>query len=256
VLQEHFAESVGDKSISQQVCLQLHGCHFVAIELVPVVEVELQMRLQLDTLLHQVLLLLEVLDSVNHYDKVLVQIRCACILELNVWVDLPGFEEPAALVHHLLKEHADCKREHNHWDSTEVTKHIVVFSPQQGLNSKDDLAHAGRVNRAHKVELAAEAEFVERLLSLLDHVIHKGLISLPASLALRESESQVVQVVVDRQVVVPLCEVELDDIDDALKGHNNKLEQEVVYEVSHLDAVVFRHYRFLVEHPQEQHEER
>jgi len=255
VLEEHFAESVGDESVSQKVCLQLHSGNLVAVELVPVIEVELQMRLQLNVLLHQVFLFLEVLDSVNHLDEVLVQIRCARIFVLDVWVDLPSLEESSALVHHLLQEHANCKRENNHRNGAEITEHVVVFSPEQGLNPKDDLAHAGRVYRAHKVELAAEAKFVKRLLGFLNHVIYERLISLPASLALSESESQVVQVVMNRQVMIPFCEIELDDIDDALKGHNDQLEQEVVHEVSHLNAVIFCHYSFLVEYPQKQNEE-
>ena len=38
--------------------------------------------------------------------------------------------------------------------------------------------------------------------------------------------------------MIPLRQVELNDINDNLEGHNDQLKQEVIHEIGHLDAIV------------------
>ena len=56
-------------------------------------------------------------------------------------------------------------------------------------------------------------------------------------------------------MVIPLCQVQLDDINTDLEGHDDNLEVEVEDEIALLDTVLLRHDSLLVKDPEEGHEE-
>ena len=103
--------------------------------------------------------------------------------------------------------------------------------------------------------LRGVAQLVERLEIALYGVVVGGLVALPARLAIHEAKVEVVQVVVHGAVMVPLRQIQLDDVDDDLEGHDDDLEIEVEDEVALLDTVLFRHDGLLVEDPEEGDEE-
>ena len=53
-----------------------------------------------------------------------------------------------------------------------------------------------------------------------------------------------------RQVMVPFCQVELDDVDDDLERRDYDLEIEVEDKVTLLDTVLFCYDSLFIEHPQ------
>jgi hypothetical protein len=122
------------------------------------------------------------------------------------------------------------------------------------LNAQHDLRHAAHVDSRYKVELAAEAQLVDCLKILLNLFVHKWLIPLPTCLPLREPKIKVIQIVMNRQKVIPFHDVELDNVYDDLKGNNNQLKEHVVHEVVYLNAVVAGNLSLLVKQPQQNNE--
>jgi len=53
--------------------------------------------------------------------------------------------------------------------------------------------------------------------------------------------------------MVPLSQVELDDVNHDLEGHDHKIKEEIVNEISDLDTIVFSYHCLLVENPQLEH---
>ena len=144
------------------------------------------------------------------------------------------------------------EKEEHKWESTKVSKHIVVVVPKQRLNPQDDLLQARHVNADHEVVLAGEAEIVKRSKLPLDLVVQEELITLPASFTSLEAEGQVVQVVMDWQVVIPLVDVVEEDIYRHLEWDDHNIEQEVVDEILNKNTIETGHLSLIVKDPKQE----
>jgi len=80
--------------------------------------------------------------------------------------------------------------------------------------------------------------------------VDERLISLPTCFPLSESEVQIIEVVVDRQVMIPLHDVKLDNVDDDLERNNDQLEENIVDKVVNFNAVVAGHLSLFVKQPE------
>ena len=81
------------------------------------------------------------------------------------------------------------------------------------------------------------------------------LVTLPERLSIVKPKIQVVKVVMHWQVVIPFCKIELYDINNDLKGHDDDLEVEIKDEIVHFNSILLGHYRLFVENPKQKHKE-
>ena len=93
-------------------------------------------------------------------------------------------------------------------------------------------------------------KLVNSLQVFIDCRVVIGLVSLPARLPVFESVVKVVEVVVHRVVMVPLCQIELQDIHENLERHDNDLEIQVEDKVTLGDTVLFCHHSLFVKDPE------
>ena len=90
----------------------------------------------------------------------------------------------------------------------------------------------------------------------MDLFVDKALTTLPPGFSSGISEGHVIQIVMNRSVVIPLLNVEEPNINDDLERQNDQREQEVKHKTLDPDSVQFGYYSFLVKHPKQRDENR
>lgn len=113
------------------------------------------------------------------------------------------------------------------------------------------MGETGDVECLHEEVLGTEAQLVERLDALFEHAVHLLLVAAPGCSPLFEPESQVIEVVVHGELLVPLNNVQKQHVDDDLERRDGHLPQEVVHEILDKDTIQLGDHGLLVEHPQQ-----
>lgn len=116
------------------------------------------------------------------------------------------------------------------------------------------MAHATHKESGHKVKLTAEAKFVQRSERFFKLYICYFFVALPSGLALRKSEVEVIQIIMNRQVLVPLDRIQCNNVNNNLEGNNDQLKEDVVNKIVNQNSIVAGDLSLIIENPQQNNE--